>query len=90
MIFRRPPAGHSVHVNAGDTVAQVTFLVRAHRRPALKVVAPHARLARDLRGAMVEWDRQQSKDRALYKKHARSAHGRFPADGGGPHSPSDT
>ncbi len=82
MIFRKPPAVYSVHVAAGDNVAQVMFLMRSHRRPTLKVIAPHARLARDLRARMVEWDQQQAKDRSLYKKSARSAHGRIPNEGG--------
>lgn len=82
MIFRKPPAGHSVHVMVGDSIAQVTFLMRSHRRPTLKVLAPHARLARDLRTEMIEWYRQHSQDRSLYKKLARSAHGKITCEGG--------
>lgn len=88
MIFRKPPAGHFIHVAAGDSIAQVTFLMRSHRRPTLKVIAPHARIARDLRSEMVEWYQQHAKDRSAYKKLARSVHGRVPSDGG-PHSLSD-
>ena len=88
MILRKPPADHSVHVAAGENVAQVMFLMRSHRRPTLKVLAPHARVARDLRAGMAEWYRQHAQDRSAYKKLARSAHGRIPVDGG-THSSTD-
>jgi hypothetical protein len=88
MIFRKPPRGHSIHVVAGDTIAQVTFLMRTHRRPTLKVIAPYDRLTRELRLEMAEWYQHHAKDRSLYKKLARSAHGRISNDGN-PHSSSD-
>lgn len=76
LIFRPPPVGLSLHIEAGETVAQVIFLARAQRRPALKVLASHARVARDLRAALVEWYQQRGRDRSAYKKLARSHHGR--------------
>lgn len=77
LIFRTPPPGFSIHVAAGDAVAQVIFIARTHRRPALKVLPSHARLARDLRAALVEWYQQHARDRSAYKKLARSQHGRI-------------
>lgn len=76
LIFRKPPAGASVHIAAGDTVAQVIFLSRSHRRPTLKALASHARAARDIRTAFVEWYQQHMRDRSAYKRLARSHHGR--------------
>ena len=77
LVFRQPPVGVSVHVAAGDTLAQVIFLSRTHRRPTLKVLASHARMARELRAALVEWYQQHARDRSAYKKLARSQHGRI-------------
>lgn len=80
LVFRQPEAGHSVHVAAGDFVAQVIFLLRSHRRPTLKVLEPHARVARDLKAELAEWYRQHTADRSAYKKLARSQHGRIQAE----------
>lgn len=80
LVFGQPPAGHSVHVSAGEAVAQIIFLPRSHRRPSLKVLASHARLARDLRAELAQWYRQRESDRSAYKKLARSQHGRITND----------
>jgi hypothetical protein len=77
LIFRKPPTGYSIHVITGEPIAQVIFLMRSYRRPTLKVIPAHARVARDLRTALAEWYRQQAKDRSAYKKLARSEHGRI-------------
>lgn len=77
LIFRKPPASVSVHIAAGDTLAQVIFLARSERRPVLKVLASHARVARDLRATLVEWYQQRGRDRSAYKKLARSHHGKI-------------
>ena len=82
LVFRQPDAGHPVHITAGDSVAQVIFLLRSDRRPALKVVEPHARVARDLKADLAEWYRQHAADRSAYKKLARSQHGRIQAEPG--------
>ncbi len=76
LVLRKPPAGHSVHVAAGTVVAQVIFVARAQRRPVLKVVPAHARIARELRGALVQWYRQRAADRSTYRRLARSHQGR--------------
>jgi hypothetical protein len=80
LVFRKPPAGISIHIATGDPVCQVIFLPRSHRRPILKVLAQHARLARDLRAALVQWYQLRGRDRSAYKRLARSQHGRVPAD----------
>lgn len=86
LVFRKPPAGISVHIVAGDTVCQVIFIPRSHRRPTLKVLASHARLARDLRAALVEWYQQRGRDRSAYKQLARSQHGRVQTENPGSNS----
>jgi hypothetical protein len=76
MIYRKPPAGHAVHVAAGDIIGQAVFVARAQRRPTLKVLPSHARLTRDLHAELAEWYKLHAQDRSAYKKLARSQHGR--------------
>ncbi|MBD0370923.1 MAG: hypothetical protein ICV60_08820 [Pyrinomonadaceae bacterium] len=76
MICRKPPAGDSIHVAAGDTIAQAIFISRAQRRPSLKTLPSHARLTRDMKAELVEWYKVHAQDRSAYKKIARSQHGR--------------
>lgn len=76
LVLRKPPREVSIHVTTGDPVAQAIFLPRSHRRPALKVLAGHARLARDLRKGLADWYAQRARDRSAYKQLARSQHGR--------------
>ncbi len=75
MVCRKPPGGESLHIVAGETLAQAIFISRSHRRPSLKVLASHARLTRDLRSELVEWYKVHDQDRSAYKKIARSQHG---------------
>ncbi len=83
LVLRKPPPAQSVHVTVGDLVAQVVFVNRSHRRPTLKVIASHARAARDFRSALGEWTQQHAEDRSVYKKLARSHHGRVTAESSG-------
>lgn len=76
LVLRKPPAGQAVHVAVGDPIAQVVFVARPHRRPVLKVVASHARAARELRAQLVQWYGQHAENRSAYKKLARSHYGR--------------
>jgi len=75
MVCRTPPVGESIHIVAGETIAQAIFISRAHRRPSLKILASYARLTRDLRSELVEWYKVHGQDRSAYKKIARSQHG---------------
>lgn len=77
LVFGKSHAGYPVHVSAGDFVAQIIFVPRSHRRPSLKVLAPHARTARDMRAELAAWYQQHVGDRSVYKKLARSQHGRI-------------
>lgn len=75
MVCRTPPIGESLHIAAGETIAQAVFIARSHRRPSLKILASHARLTRDLRSELVAWFKAHERDRSAYKKIARSQHG---------------
>lgn len=77
LVVRKPYDGRSVHVVAGDPVAQTIFVARSHRRPDLGILPSHARTARELRTELAIWYLEHSKDRAAYKKLARSQHGRM-------------
>ena len=77
LILRRPSSTRPVHVAKGDPLAQIVFIDREHRRPDVKVLAEHARHARDLKLAMAEWNRQHREDRNAYKRLARTQHGQL-------------
>ncbi|HKA46293.1 MAG TPA: hypothetical protein VKF40_30150 [Burkholderiales bacterium] len=70
----------SIHVRAGDAVAQAILISRNLRRPALDVAPEHARISRDARKGLAEWDRRHAADRSAYKVLARSRHGRVEGD----------
>ncbi len=80
MICRTPPVEESIHIVAGDPIAQAVLISRSQRRPSLKILASHARLTRDLRSGLVEWYKAHEKDRSAYKKIARSEHGQVTKD----------
>jgi hypothetical protein len=74
LILRKP--GGSIHVRPGDLMAQAILVARGLRRPAVDVAAAHARLSRDARKGLADWDHQHARDRNAYKRLARSRHGR--------------
>ena len=78
-LILRKPAG-SVHFRGGDFVAHAILIPRSTRRPALEVAPTHARLSRDVRKGLAEWDKQHADDRSAYKVQARSRHGRVEAE----------
>lgn len=75
LILRRPPNTEPVHIAKGDPIAQLIFIQRSHRRPELKVLPVHARLARELKLMMGEWYRRHSRDRSAYRQLVRTQHG---------------
>ncbi len=74
LILRRPSG--SVHFGPGDPVAQAILVPRELRKPALEIAQSHARVTREARKDLVEWDKQHAADRGVYKVLARSRHGR--------------
>jgi hypothetical protein len=68
------PAG-SVHVAAGDPIAQVVPVPRSLRRSSLEIAAGDSEVYDGVRADIVEWDRQLAEDRSAYKRLARSRHG---------------
>ena len=77
LILRRPSGARPGHVAKGDTLAQVVFISREHRRPEVRVLAEHARHARELKLAMAEWDQHHREDRNAYKRLVRTQHGQL-------------
>ena len=75
LVFGKSQVDYPVHVAAGDLVAEIIFFPRSHRRPSMEVLAPHARIARDLRAELAEWHRQHDADPSAYKRPGRSQHG---------------
>jgi hypothetical protein len=80
LVIRKPPGTQAIHVEVGEPVAQAIFVKRSDRRPALKVIASHARGARDLRTALAQWYEHRAHERSAYKILARSHHGRVPVE----------
>ena len=76
LVLRKPAQRGAVHVAKGDPVAQLVFTDRTWRRAEVKVVAEHARLARQLKAEMDEWRQQHGADRGAYKQLLRTQHGR--------------
>ncbi len=76
LVMRKPPDTYAIHVAVGDPVAQALFVQRSDRRPTMKVIASHARVARDFRTALEEWYEHHAQERSAYKILARSHHGR--------------
>ena len=73
LIVRKPPGAAPVHVNKGDPIAQLVFIERSLRRPELKPLPAHARLARELALMMGEWYRRHRLDRSAYKNSLSAA-----------------
>jgi hypothetical protein len=74
LVLRKPTG--SIHVRAGDLVAHAILVPRSLRRPAVEIAEPHARLTREARKGLADWDAQHAQDRNAYKRLARSRHGR--------------
>jgi hypothetical protein len=74
LVLGKPPG--SVHVAAGDPIAQVILLPRSLRRSTLEVAAADSQLYSQVLTDRAQWDRQIAEDRSAYKMLARSRHGR--------------
>jgi len=78
-LILRKPAG-SIHVRPGDPMAHAILVARGLRRPAVDIAPAHARLSRDARKGLADWDQQHARDRNAYKRLARSRHGRVESE----------
>jgi hypothetical protein len=74
LILGKPPG--SVHVAAGDPIAQVILVPRGLRRSTLEVATTDSQLYTQMLTDRAQWDRQLAEDRSAYKMLARSRHGR--------------
>ena len=74
LVLGKPPG--SVHVAAGDPLAQVILVPRSLRRSTLELAAADSQLYSQVLTDRAQWDRQLAEDRSAYKMLARSWHGR--------------
>lgn len=83
LVLRLPASPReAVHVAAGETIAQAIPVAASLRRPRLEIVEDHRREARDLFSELGQWREKHERDRAAYKRLAKSRHGTLPdADG---------
>jgi hypothetical protein len=82
LVLKLPAAPGSVHVVAGDIVAQVLALQRNMRQLELEVLPGHSRTARDIASGVSEWRDRHDTDRAAYKRLSRSRIGAIPEESG--------
>jgi hypothetical protein len=64
----------SVHVAAGDPIAQVILVPRCLRRSTLEVATADSQLYVDAHTDFAEWDRRLAENRSAYKMLAHSRH----------------
>ena len=77
------PTGSPLHVAAGDVVGQVVFMHRAARSAEVSIVAPGTAASQAFQHELLRWYIGHNQDRSVYKKLARSRHGRLePRDDG--------
>jgi hypothetical protein len=70
----------SLHIRAGDIVAQAILLPRNLRRTTLETAGKDDHIVGGIRKGLAVWDRQHAENRAAYKTLARSRHGRLEDD----------
>lgn len=75
LVLGKPPG--SVHVAAGDTLAQAVLVPRDLRRATVDVAEAPAQVYDDTLKELAEWDQQFVQNRSAYKVLARSRHGRI-------------
>lgn len=76
----RVPIAASLHVGAGDPIAQVLFVHRTARHAELEVVAPGTAASGPVQADLLRWYASHATDRSAYKALARSRHGRFTSE----------
>lgn len=75
LVLGRPPG--SVHVAAGDPLAQAVLVPRSLRRSTLDVAEIPSQIYNDALRELAGWDRRLAENRSAYKMLARSRHGRI-------------
>ncbi|CAN7432400.1 DUF6065 family protein [Variovorax sp. LjRoot84] len=86
LVLLRPTEG-SLHVRAGDTVAQVNFVARAARRVDPEILPRDGSTAHALHNELLQWHIAHGRDRSAYRRLARSEQGRLveaQSNGAGP------
>jgi hypothetical protein len=75
LVLGKPPG--SVHIAAGDTLAQAILVPRDLRRSTLDVAEIPSQTYEDALTGLAGWDRQLAENRSAYKMLARCRHGRI-------------
>jgi Family of unknown function (DUF6065) len=78
LVLGKPPG--SVHVAAGEPLAQAILVPRSLRRSTLDVAETPSQVYDDALSELAGWDRQLADNRSAYKTLARSRHGRVESD----------
>jgi hypothetical protein len=73
------PTDSPLHVKAGDVVGQIVFVHRTARSAEVSIVAPGTAASQSLQHDLLRWYAGHNQDRSVYKKLARSRHGRIDA-----------
>ncbi len=77
LVVRCPEAAASVHVSAGEAVAQVVFVHREGRDVTVRVQGVATAEGGAKQAELLRWYAHRARDRSAYKKLARSHHGRL-------------
>ena len=68
LVLRKPPAGCSVHIAAGQPIAHAIFVNRDARHLEASVVAEFSKTGRRFRAELCDWYRQKRVDRSTYRR----------------------
>jgi hypothetical protein len=77
LVWVLPPAPRTVHVAAGEIVAQVIAVPAALRQPRAEALEGHRREAINTMKQLRDWRDMHERDRSAYKRLSRSRHGRL-------------
>lgn len=72
LVLQLPPAQESVHIDAGEPIAQVVPMFMDATRPNLVRQDQHLRKTRETLSAMSDWKALHQKDRSAYKRLSRA------------------
>lgn len=78
LVLQLPSAPQSVHIRAGEIIAQAVLIDSSLRRPDIEILEGHRRESRNVFKGVSEWRDQHERDRSAYKRLAKSRHGQLP------------
>ena len=72
LVLRKPADRYSIHVSAGDPIAQAVFVHRQFCSPTLQVIHQSDANAESFALSLENWRRHKADDRSAYKRLSRS------------------